>query len=193
MLDDYAKDLFETGKRGDTREESFYGDLSELLENYAHNNGFDEIHVTTLPKQTETGNPDFRIWDGTQEITGYIEAKHPSKRNLDVIEASEQLKRYRDSFPNLILTNFFEFRLYRQGEMIDMATLPHPGPINEIKSPPSFKEVEELYELLNKFFAFSTPKIDTAEELAVELAKKTKFLRDDVLKHELQEGSEEDN
>lgn len=193
LLYDYAKNLFETGKRGDTREESFYGDLSNLLENYAHSNGLDEIHVTTLPKQTETGNPDFRIWDGTQEITGYIEAKRPSKRNLDVVEDTEQLERYRNSFPNLILTNFFEFRLYRHGELVDKATLSYPGPINEIKNPPSFREPAELFELLDKFFAFSVPKIDTAEKLAVELAKKTKFLRDDVLKHELQENDENDN
>jgi hypothetical protein len=36
-----------------------------------------------------------------------------------VIENSEQLRRYRDTFPNLILTNFLEFRLYRNGQLVD--------------------------------------------------------------------------
>ena len=26
------------------------------------------LHVTTLPKQTEAGNPDFRVWDGRARI-----------------------------------------------------------------------------------------------------------------------------
>lgn len=45
------------------------------------------------------GNPDFRIWDGKQHIVGYIEAKAPTTENLDLIERSEQLKRYRNTFP----------------------------------------------------------------------------------------------
>ncbi len=75
------------------------------------------IHITPQPKKTEAGNPDFRIWDGKQHITGYIEAKDPSIENLDRIEDTEQLKRYLHTFPNLILTNFVGFRLYRNREI----------------------------------------------------------------------------
>ncbi len=66
------------------------------------------MEITVLPKRTEAGNPDIRIWDGKNHITGYIEAKDPSVTNLDRIEESEQLKRYRTTFPNVILTNFYE-------------------------------------------------------------------------------------
>ncbi len=41
----------------------------------------------TAPKKTEAGNPDFRVWDGKQHITGYIEAKDPAIENLDRISA----------------------------------------------------------------------------------------------------------
>ena len=34
----------------------------------------------------------------------------PTEDRLDRIENTEQLKRYRETFPNLILTNFLEFQ-----------------------------------------------------------------------------------
>ncbi len=46
-----------------------------------------------------------------------MEAKVPGT-DLNVIERSEQLKRYLTTFPNLILTDFLEFRLYRDGILI---------------------------------------------------------------------------
>lgn len=70
-----------------------------------------EAKVLVLPRKTEAGIPDFRIGKNG-EIVGYIEAKTPDT-NLGEVEDSEQLKRYRESLPNLILTNFLEFRLYR--------------------------------------------------------------------------------
>ena len=118
MLKNYVKSIFETGKMGDAREESYYETLKGLLKESADLTGKSKIHITTLPKSTEAGNPDFRVWDGTQHIVGYIEAKAPTIENLDAVEDSDQLKRYRHTFPNLILTNFFEFRLYRNGERI---------------------------------------------------------------------------
>ena len=113
MLKTYLKKIYETANRGDAREESYYSILEDLLNNYCESAGKNNIYITTLPKKTEAGNPDFRIWDGKQHITGYIEAKDPSVENLDRIEDTAQLKRYLHTFPNLILTNFLEFRLYR--------------------------------------------------------------------------------
>src|SRR3989304_4319416 len=126
MLKSYLKRIFEVYKQGDAREESYYSCLEELLKNYAESIDKKQINVTTLPKKTEAGNPDFRIWDGEQHITGYIEAKDPSVENLDRIEDTEQLKRYLHTFPNLILTNFLEFRLYRNGLLIDKALIGRP-------------------------------------------------------------------
>ena len=110
----YLKSIAETTTRGDAREESYYSFLKTLVENAAGNK---RVAVTVLPKKTDAGNPDFRVWDGKQHITGYIEAKTPGA-NLDQIENSEQLQRYRETFPNLILTDFYEFRLYRDGQRI---------------------------------------------------------------------------
>ena len=74
----YFQSLFEAGRHGDAREESFYGPLATLVEAMAALHDKTGLHVTTLPKQTEAGNPDFRVWDGRARITGYIEAKKPN-------------------------------------------------------------------------------------------------------------------
>ncbi len=76
MFEAYLKGIFEKFKHGDAREESYYSVLERLLNDYAAEKNI-KASVTTLPKQTEAGNPDFRIWDGKQNIIGYIEAKEP--------------------------------------------------------------------------------------------------------------------
>jgi len=83
MLSDYIKKIAENITQGDSREESFYSSLEQLLDEYARSFGKKKIHITTLPKSTEAGNPDFRVWDGKQKIVGYIEAKNPAIDNLD--------------------------------------------------------------------------------------------------------------
>ncbi|MGQ9491492.1 MAG: hypothetical protein ACUVR4_10830 [Anaerolineae bacterium] len=111
----YLNDLAETARCGDAREESFYGALSELLTDVAATAGQADVQVTTQPRPTDAGNPDFRIWNGTDRVIGYVEAKPSSEEQFDLVEESEQLRRYRATFPNLILTNFLEFRLYQDG------------------------------------------------------------------------------
>lgn len=187
MLQEYIKSLVDTVQAGDAREESYYSSLERLFIAYAENQKLKNIHVTTLPKKTDAGNPDFRIWDGQHDIIGYIEAKEPTKDNLDVIETSEQLKRYLHTFPNLILTNFLEFRLYRNGECIDTVKIGRPFVLNKLKAAPPGEHEDAFYKLLEKFFAFSLPKTFTAKTLALELAKRTRFLRDEVITEELKE------
>lgn len=189
MLKNYLKKIADTTARGDAREESYYEYLSSLIKNIAEEFGKKKIDVTTLPKKTEAGNPDFRIWDGKQHITGYIEAKAPDTK-LDIIESSEQLTRYRTTFPNLILTDFYEFRLYRNGELIDRAAIGRPFIAKKLKTIPPLEKEKEFIELFEKFFAFSLPKSFTASSLALELAKRTRFLKDEVISEELKEEKE---
>jgi hypothetical protein len=190
MLKFYLKNIYEMIQRGDAREESFYSILEDLLYKYSELINKKDIKITTLPKQTEAGNPDFRIWDGKQHIVGYIEAKKPGT-NLDDIEISEQLQRYKNTFPNLILTNFIEFRLYRNNRLIEKISLCRPFIIYQLETIPPLENKEQFLKLLGLFFSFSLPKIYNAETLAIELAKRTRFLKDEVIEEELKE--EENN
>ena len=122
MFNKYLRKLTQIVRTGDAREESFYPTLKDLLQEFAQATGHSHISVTVLPRPTEAGNPDFRVWDGVGHIVGYIEAKTPST-DLSKVEFSEQLERYLATFPNLILTNFLEFWLYRDGRRIGAAQL----------------------------------------------------------------------
>ncbi len=188
LLEQYLKNLTDTFKRGDAREESYYKHLDELLKLFAESQKVKNIDVTILPKKTEAGNPDFRIWDGKNHITGYIEAKDPSITNLDYVEETEQLKRYLSTFPNVVLTNFYEFRLYRKGELIAKTTIARPAVAKRLQTTPPVENVDEFKTLFELFFSFSAPKIQTARSLAVELAKRTRFLRDEVIVVEIEEN-----
>ena len=174
----YLKNLAAVARQGDAREESFYPALADMLKEMARATGKTDAHVTTLPRPTEGGNPDFRLWNGTDRIIGYVEAKKPTEERLDSIEDSEQLKRYRATFPNLILTNFLEFRLYRNGECVQTVQAGRPFILNAVRTTPPLENQDELYALLNRFLDFALPQTFTAESLAVELAKRTRLLRD---------------
>ncbi len=188
MLNIYLSKLHEIASHGDAREESFYAALSDLLDNFAQSLKRKNIQVTTLPKETDAGNPDFRVWDGSQHIVGYLEAKAPTIEHLDTLEQSPQLQRYRETFPNLILTNFFEFRLYRYGQFAQKVQIARPAILTKLHAVPPIEKAEELFTLLEKFFSFSLPQQRNAEELAQELAKRTRFLRDEVITLELRKG-----
>ena len=185
MLKAYLKEITKVANRGDAREESYYSILERLLQEYAESTGKKNVQITTLPKKTEAGNPDFRIWDGKQHIVGYIEAKAPTTEYLDQTETTDQLKRYLKIFPNLILTNFVEFRLYRNGELTDKVRIGRSFIMHTIKTVPPVENEPDFFKLLEKFFSFSLPKFYDAESLAVVLADKTRFLRDEVVAQEL--------
>ncbi len=186
MLNDYLKKIFDTTNQGDAREESYYPHLASLFEDFGNNTAKKKTHVTVLPKKTEAGNPDFRIWDGHQHIIGYIEAKFPGS-DLETIENTDQLERYRFTFPNLILTDFYEFRLYRYGELIGKVSIGRPIIAERLKTIPPAEKEDDFNELLFKFFEFTLPRVFTSENLAVELAKRTRFLKDEIIYEELRE------
>jgi type I restriction-modification system DNA methylase subunit len=167
--------------RGDAREESYYDVLKQLWEELGSQLSSAHATLTVLPRQTEAGNPDMRVWSGQQHVTGYIEAKEPGVTNLDHVEVSEQLKRYRAAFPNVILTNFLEFRLYRFGQPMGQ-----PATIGSLQALQAGMKVplqheDQFRELVERFFDFQLPRAYTAQTLAVALADRTRYLQQQVL------------
>ncbi len=188
MTTRYLSNLFKTYQKGDAREESYYKHLADFITEFSNSKRKKKIDITILPKKTEAGNPDFRIWDGRQKIIGYIEAKDLGD-DLDRIEDSEQLGRYLSTFPNVILTNFTEFRLYRNGERVEKISIARPFVIKKLSTVPPLENEDKLFELLQRFLDFFLPKTYTAKTLAVELAKRTKFLKDEIVSEELKSGT----
>jgi hypothetical protein len=131
-LTSYFKEVHKMYAESNFREETFYPAFKQLMENCSKLLPLEGINVLVLPRKTEVGIPDFRIGkDG--EIIGYIEAKTPDI-NLDDVEDSEQIKRYRHSLPNLILTNFLEFRLFRFGDLKIQVVVGRPFTLRSLKT-----------------------------------------------------------
>ncbi len=189
FLADYFKDIHKIYTGRDFREESFYPSFKRLIEDCSELfQAQAGLNVLVAPRKTEAGIPDFRVGKNG-EIIGYVEAKPPDS-DLDDIEDSEQIKRYRDSLPNLILTNFLEFRFYRFGHPADKVQVGRQFTLKSLKSPPSPEKLDSFFELLENFFSFSTPEIQKSSDLSVELAKKTRFLQH-LLQGELSRENEE--
>ena len=189
VLTAYLKEIHEIYTGGNFREESFYPSLKGLFEKCSGLFSADKnAKALVLPRRTEVGIPDFLIRK-EGEIVGHIEAKVPDAKLRD-IENSEQIQRYREFLPNLILTNFMEFRLYRDGTLIDRVEVGRQMDLQNLKFElPLPKNLEAFYGLLETFFAFSTPEIRNSNDLSIALAKRTRLL-EGVLNEELSTGQE---
>ena len=95
---------------GDATEHTHRPALKDLIEGLNT-----EVTATNEPKRVACGAPDYVVKRHDLSI-GYIEAKDIGK-SLDEAEDSEQLKRYRKSLHNLILTDYLEFRWYVDGDL----------------------------------------------------------------------------
>jgi hypothetical protein len=109
-LPDYLRKPERAFKRGDATEHTHRPALKELLESLD-----DKIIATNEPKRSECGAPDYVVSRKRDQLSlDYIEAKDIGA-DLTEIERSEQLKRHLASLPNLLLTDYVEFRWFVDG------------------------------------------------------------------------------
>ena len=103
---------------------------------------------------------------------GYIEAKDLTVSLRDVAE-SDQLKRYRRSLNNLILTNYLDFHWYVGGELREEATL---GRVvgNDVRRDPEGETA--VADLLNRFLMQEMRVVYTAEALAQRMAQLARMM-----------------
>lgn len=107
---------------------------------------------------------------------GYIETKDIGT-GLDKVLGSEQLKRYMSAIQNMILTDYLEFILIRNGEVRLRTRLAHQLPRDKTPSKISKKEVDDFKELLDAFFNYRLPIISSSTELAGYLSAKARILK----------------
>lgn len=181
MFNEYFQDIFKTSRAGDATEASYYSDLKNLLHQFLSKKGFDPS-ITVQPKRQAVGIPDFTIRKG-KELMGYIEAKDPKYEDLDNLpdRDQKQIKRYTEKLPNLILTNYFDFWLYREGKLIKKINIGIARILNELKTIPPIQNEDKLTELLNLFFAYYIPERRTPKALAEELAKRAQLLPQSIV------------
>lgn len=157
---------------GNALEHSYRPALKALIES------LDEtINAVNEPTRSAHGAPDFIFLNKINKdlILGYAETKDINV-DLDVIEKSEQLKRYL-GYPNLILTNYLEFRFFRNGEKyqtIKIAEIKY-GVIQNIEL--NFLPLERE---IKAFLNGKPETIKSAEKLAKIMGGKASRIRDNV-------------
>jgi hypothetical protein len=170
----YIQSLQADLARGNASEHTHRPALKILLESLG-----ERLTATNEPRQiTECGKPDMAIYRGPV-LLGYLETKDVGI-NLDAEEKSPQLKRYRDALPNLILTDYLEFRWYVKGErraVVSLGTVERDGKIKAKK-----EALAAVGELLAQFLALKLPSIGTAKELALRMAKLAGLMHNAALK-----------
>ncbi len=104
-------------------------------------------------------------------LIGYVEAKDVGL-DLDQIEKTEQLQRYLESFTNLVLTNYLEFRWYLNGRRRLKETL-----ADRDGSQVQIKDTARVAALLDQFLNYTGEAIGRPEDLAKQMARLTKAIR----------------
>ena len=171
MTEKYLDGIIRKFKTGKTTEHSFRGDLQDFVERTVTG-----VQAINEPTRQKCGAPDYIIQKKNIPI-GYIEAKDIDK-NLDVVEKSEQLDRYRASLDNLILTNYLEFRFFVNGEHVDTVKV---ADIINGKIKVYEKEYQKLIDHIRNFCDYQGQTIKSPKQLANLMAQKAVMIRDVII------------
>src|SRR5216683_4266332 len=159
-VEEYLRKLERALRRGDATEHTHRSALKDLLEALD-----DKVVATNEPKRSQCGAPDYVVSRKRDQLSlGYIEAKDIGA-DLAEAERSEQLKRYLASLPNLLLTDYLEFRWFVNGKKRETFRLATPQSGGKLARA-SADEVERATRLLRGFLARRPVAIASAEELA---------------------------
>ena len=165
----YLQNIHQTQTTSEaTPELSLFPHLQALLEETAVNHfRRDTVQFTQEPRRLDQiGRPDFIAMEGLLPL-GYIEAEaHGRDLNALTGHAREQNARFIENLDNFILTNFVEFRLYRDGQLRETANITDAH--------------EDLEALLERFLNAGHVQIASPEALARYLARRTRELQTQI-------------
>ncbi|MCL1463745.1 N-6 DNA methylase [Argonema galeatum] len=161
-FDTYLKSIQKNLQKGSER--SHYPAFKDLLDDPIKG-----IDAVIEEKGNKAGIPDFTI-KRRELLVGYVEAKDVGL-DLDRIEKTEQLKRYLEAFPNLVLTNYIEFRWYVNGKRRLTEIL---ADLNGDKL--QAKNTDKITALLDQFLNYTGEIISSPEDLARQMARLTKAI-----------------
>jgi len=110
-VSEYIEKVNNSNKSGITSENGYNGDLQKLLKTLLPN-----LSVTKEPMCIEYGIPNYIISEEGLPIA-YIKTTDIGT-DLNELDGSEDVRKYKSSLRNLITTNYLDFRWYKDGELI---------------------------------------------------------------------------
>lgn len=150
-----------------------------------------KIKIIQEPKKDEniSGRPDFKVEISGMAV-GYIETKALNINLEDILSKklkreSEQLDKYLKIIDNLILTNYNEFILFKNGKPFERGLLFYPGIDKKLDT----NNVSKIADIFKNFFTVKPKRIESPKKLSHLLAERTKLFKD-FLEEFLENGEE---
>ena len=175
-LEQYVESINRRFKLGNATEHTFRGDLQQLIESLVP-----DVRATNEPKRQSCGAPDYIITKRDIPV-GFIEAKNINDNDLEGAKKTgnkEQFDRYKASLNNLILTDYLNFHLYHDGQLITKVAIAELK--NEIITP--LRDNFTIFTaLIRDFCSYIGQTIKNSKKLAEMMAGKARLLAEIIEK-----------
>ncbi|GAA7190509.1 DNA methyltransferase [Helicobacter pylori] len=183
MLKEYLESIKDlTPEKNELTHRAFLENLLiSLKENFNK-----EFKIEHEPKRDQGSQPDFRISYQGLNI-GYIENKRVGT-NLNRLLKSDQVLKYLELNPNLMLTDYLNFMWVGKDENnapfikkeISVASL------DELSKPlkPNPQTERDLIEFFKGFFNYEAASITNAKDFATHLSPRTRYLKDALIQNQ---------
>ncbi|GAA7979318.1 DNA methyltransferase [Helicobacter pylori] len=183
MLKEYLESIKDlTPEKNELAHRSFLQNLLNRLKDHFNK----EFKIEHEPKKEQGSQPDFRVSFQGLNI-GYIENKRAGA-NLSQLLKSDQIRKYLELNPNLMLTDYLNFMWVGKDENnaplikkeISVASL------DELSKPlkPKPQTERDLIELFKSFFNHEAAPITNAKDFATHLSPRTRYLKDALIKYQ---------
>ncbi|GAA9341247.1 DNA methyltransferase [Helicobacter pylori] len=183
MLKEYLESIKDlTPEKNELAHRSFLQNLLNRLKDHFNK----EFKIEHEPKREQGSQPDFRVSFQGLNI-GYIENKKAGE-DLSQLLKSDQIRKYLELNPNLMLTDYLNFMWVGKDENnaplikkeISVASL------DELSKPLKPKPQTEcdLIELFKSFFNHEATPITNAKDFATHLSPRTRYLKDALIKYQ---------
>ncbi|MFP6340075.1 type ISP restriction/modification enzyme [Helicobacter pylori] len=183
MLKEYLESIKDlTPEKNELRHRPSLYNLLDKLKNHFNK----EFKIEHEPERKQGSQPDFRVSFQGLSI-GYIENKRAGE-NLSQLLKSDQILKYLELNPNLMLTDYLNFMWVGKDEKnaplikkeISVASL------DELSKPlkPNPQTECDLIELFKSFFNHEAAPIANAKDFATHLSPRTKYLKDALIKYQ---------
>lgn len=168
----YINEVDRLFRSGSASEHSYRPALQNCLTKILKN-----VEVTNEPRRQLFGAPDYILTRGGITV-GWIEAKDIDKDLTKVEKGSkddDQWQRYTSAQPNIVLTDYLEFRFFRDSQRTESIRIGEVRNGKVVALSDNFARFETLF---RDFGAFQGQTIRSAKKLAEMMAHKASLMRD---------------
>lgn len=183
MLKEYLESIKDlTPEKNELTHRSFLENLLDKLKNHFNK----EFKIEHEPERDQGSQPDFRVSYQGLNI-GYIENKRAGT-NLSQLLKSDQIRKYLELNPNLMLTDYLNFMWVGKDEnnaplIKKEISVASPDELSKPLKPNPQTECD-LIELFKSFFNHEAAPIANAKDFATHLSSRTKYLKDALIKYQ---------